>query len=343
MDCVQSLFWDAFKDFGVKPLSEIYTKTGNDDVVIRGGKYMSKKILGYVAKKLHYKYECDYIVDNTRVSVCFWAINKQFAFKDIIKLLNFYIVVLNKIVHKPTIQLNIYLTSLKKVLPRHEDMLITEDNVNSGFTVFERDEELITIYRKEEIQKVLLHELIHYYCLDFKMYDPSHDTYFIDTYGIEVKKPCKNKNNPLALYESYVDTLACYGHIIANVLFKNEEAYRKGGYSQKAFIADVSRLTTKETKFYIQQAGKIYKYGHLKEDTHCFSYYICKCMLFMVFPHFLDLVKVQGIAVNTVAKQEAYLSFLRSVVAKKDHWREIKRARTKSLLLSSVRMTKLDW
>ena len=55
--------------------------------------------------------------------------------------------------------------------------IIGINSVNSGFTTF-NTEPYISIFREEESDKVLIHELIHYLELDLN----SHDQMFSDFY-----------------------------------------------------------------------------------------------------------------------------------------------------------------
>ena len=69
-----------------------------------------------------------------------------------------------------TLSIVIYLTHFKKKLPIHNDSYkphITSEHINSTFTYTCMKGETITIYREEEWFKVLLHECIHSFCLDF--------------------------------------------------------------------------------------------------------------------------------------------------------------------------------
>ena len=45
------------------------------------------------------------------------------------------------------------------------------NNINSGGTIHTLSQSLIVLFRKEESDKVLIHELIHYLRLDFSMSD----------------------------------------------------------------------------------------------------------------------------------------------------------------------------
>jgi hypothetical protein len=339
MDKIQQLFINNYKLYDPTAVSEFYSnETINVKPDLSGSRYMSKRVYGFVRNRLHYKIEKDYIFDNTRVSICIYCINKSFSFSTLFNVLNYYIFVLNKLNHKPVFKLILYLTNLKKLFPQNPDQTLNEDNVNSGVTIFNETERVIIIYRKEEIYKVLLHEMIHYYEIDFHNYDASYDRYFINKYAIQVQQPYKNRNNPLALFESYTDSVACYGHMITNILFKSDK-----NIPENILLDTIKETLEKETKHYKLQASKILKFSNLKEDSHCFSYYIVKSCIYSNFDKFLEFIDHNGIRLNSVDKQKRFLELLKVLIDNPEFWKELKKIRTRKIVLSGLKMTKIKW
>jgi len=329
MDVIYSLMKSAYDTYDPNAISEYYAKEStNTKPKVMGSRYMSKRTYGYIRNKIHTKLEREYIFDNTRVIVEVYSINKTISLHLFYKILNFYIYALNKIVHKPVVKITIYMTNLKKQFPKSVDVILNEDNVNSGVTIFDGEDKHIIIYRKEELYKVLIHELIHYYKIDFHYYDFQHDKYFIEKYGIRVKSPFKNSHNPLALYEGYTDTLACYMNMITYSLFKERS---------------LDELIKAETKYYLAQASKIYKFTHLQENTHCFSYYIIKAAMFHNFAKFLAFCD-RGVVIDTnKAREEECLSLIKEVVEDYSFWQMLKKTRVRTIVLSSLKMSKIKW
>ena len=66
-------------------------------------------------------------------------------------------------IQKEKIIINYYLTNNKKYI---QSKIPTKDNINSGSCLNNRDTSIINIWRKEEVLKVTLHELIHALCFD---------------------------------------------------------------------------------------------------------------------------------------------------------------------------------
>jgi hypothetical protein len=351
MDILQTLFWEAFREYNPLNISEIYkNETTNIRPKILGSRYMSKKVYSLIRNKLHTKIERDYIYDNTRVSLEIYCQNKSFPLNLFYNLLNYYIFVLNRLNHKSAVKIIIYLTNTKKVFPASYEYNLNEDNVNSGVTIFNKNERMIVLYRKEEIFKVLLHELLHYYDIDFHYYPNSYDKYFITKYGIRVKQPSKNRHNSLALFEAYTDTISCYMNIMVNILFKNPNIN----------LEDMQKILENnfenEFKHYMIQASKVCKYleisneydvikqkRNIYEDSHCFSYYILKACVFYNFSLFIDLINKIGICVDTDEKIIKVLEFFKTILDKNDFWEDMKKVRVNKLILSSLKMTKIKW
>ena len=61
---------------------------------------------------------------------------------------------------------------MKKELPK-DDSIIGKENVNGGLTSISLNQANIIIFRKQEWLKVLIHELIHFFELDFANEDQS--------------------------------------------------------------------------------------------------------------------------------------------------------------------------
>ena len=77
---------------------------------------------------------------------------------------------IGKIADTP-VELNIYTSSAKKKCVSSKTRILGANNINSGVSVFKFNENLpiiTTVYRNEEMHKLLIHELIHTYKYDFR-------------------------------------------------------------------------------------------------------------------------------------------------------------------------------
>ena len=68
------------------------------------------------------------------------------------------------------INIVIYLTPFKKVLPDNSIAILDVENANSAVTLACHNPGEIIIYRKEEWFKVFIHETFHSFGLDFQHY-----------------------------------------------------------------------------------------------------------------------------------------------------------------------------
>ena len=103
---------------------------------------------------------------------------------------------------KGHILINIWNTSHKKHLP-HRCNRLEPVNVNSGSTL---PGEFINLWRNEEFNKVLIHELVHTFFLDFR--DSCNiDNYIRTTFSI-------TSDSPVYIWESYTEFLAIIIHAI---------------------------------------------------------------------------------------------------------------------------------
>jgi len=90
--------------------------------------------------------------------------------KHIIALVKFYLLyVKNNTIKKIT--LHLYLTPYKKMLPRNSMEILSPEHCNSALTYPCSENVVIFIFRNEEWFKVLGHEIMHAFCLDFSMFE----------------------------------------------------------------------------------------------------------------------------------------------------------------------------
>lgn len=148
------------------------------------------------------------------------------------------------------ILINIWNTPHKKHLPKHCNRLEPE-NINSGATL---PGSYINLWRMEELYKVLIHELIHTFFLDFR--DDTDNNYrkgLIEDYlrnTVNIKQ-----NSPVYIQESYTEFLAILIHSI----------YLSTSF--KLFI----KLLACELDFNFLQCAKILKHFNCSENSDLFS------------------------------------------------------------------------
>jgi hypothetical protein len=173
----------------------------------------------------------------------------------------------------PTLYL--YLLEDHKELPKTGKMIDVE-NVNSAFTTVCGDE--ITIFRREEWFKVLIHESFHILGLDFS--------------GLIIPNPSIFRNLPnLKIAESYCETWATLLNILFVIFFKHPQISRE---KVEKKIADCLQW---ERAFSLFQSAKILQFHGITihsiantsyhENTAVFSYYIIKSAILLKSTDFI--------------------------------------------------------
>ena len=172
----------------------------------------------------------------------------------------------------------LYLTDFKKILPESSVDVLEPFNVNTGYTT-RCSQGNITIYRKEEWLKVLIHESMHYLGLDFGVENHNLNAIFpIDT--------------EISLAEAYVEFWAR----IFNIYFTSFNLTIDKSYNEFKMLS--MYLMDVEKEFSLNQCDKVLKFMGLsyndligkkdihlmkrklyKERTNVFSYYILTCIL----------------------------------------------------------------
>ena len=141
--------------------------------------------------------------------------NETIFFKMALKALIFCKYIKDRL-NKKYIKIKIYYSpnKTKKIL---KNKIIGPDNCNSGFTKFFFDKpEYICIFREEENSKVLIHELIHYFKLDFSTFDMTDiNKKFIKNFDV------KTNFKYINIFEAFTDFYAILINSILNsILFK---------------------------------------------------------------------------------------------------------------------------
>lgn len=143
-----------------------------------------------------------------------------------------------------------YLTDSKKEITKETDYL-TPNEVNSGSTI--RDN-IIIIWRKEELEKVFIHELMHYNHIDF-------DTNFELDYFNIIDHTKEIKYN-----EAYTEIIAIIYYCIYNAC--------------KLEITTIKELLNLELNFSLVQCARIYQHNNWNEYECLFKKYNkCKSMI----------------------------------------------------------------
>ena len=184
------------------------------------------------------------------------------------------------------VKLIVLLSKQKKHLPcENENKFFSPENVNSGATVREDN---IMIWREEEFYKVLIHELIHYFGIDFYITDPIYkriDNIFKNNFIIDGID---------RVNEAYTEILALTIHsVIYGVLHKKQ-------FSE---IIAYEKLFSQYQVAKILECMNIFKFEDLTskkiiQSTSVCSYYIIKCIFLLNINIFLNYWTKHGYFIN---------------------------------------------
>lgn len=293
----------------------------NIDFLINNYNY-SKKFLNQI-KKLSKLNKIQYNFNDTEVDLDIYydnKLNKKFS-KEIVDLINFNIILFNKLHPKPRKNIKIYmfLTKFKKTISINKNNQLSADNINSGYTQSFSDSsyDYIVLYRTEEIKKVLVHELIHLYNL-----------HTFQNYKTKINDLIKNTNNRFSIFEAYTETFATliYSFYYLNSNKKYNKITKNGKDNKDVknvknnFNNELNELLNKQLLFsYLQSAKILYNQNILNidnmkiinEQTNAVSYYILKCMILNNLNLFKNLFNnEQNYLLNTNKKVTTFDNYL---------------------------------
>jgi hypothetical protein len=194
-----------------------------------------------------------------------------------------------------TIEINLYLLNHKKLINMYKSSF-TKNEINSGFCRNGLFESSITIYRKEELIKVLIHELIHALKYDYRD-DP-----------LEVVNFYKERYN---IYSEKVNSYEAYTELWANLIncFLISQLHNR---NQKSMFYVLIRL---EADFCEVQKDKVFFKSKLSEklidinqQTNVLAYFIIRCELYQeeLFNEFLKFCRMNNENYVKMTKKEDF-------------------------------------
>ena len=251
---------------------------------LNDNQFTSKNIINKILSKLKYCYKFNF--ENN--SIIFFTKNKKYNKNVIVhmfKIIKLLKIIFNRINYDQSI---IYFeTDEKKEFPKNERIL-GPDNVNSGLTYLDMHKNgRIILYRKQEILKVLIHELIHSNLIDSKIIFSknlkSFSNNFCVTYNILLNE---------AFTESFATIINLF-YIHINCKFKMK--ILDNMFNNELFYSNY--ICSKIIKFYnISKISDVVKDGtfcknNFPQKTNVFAYYILKNILLTKHIDFGNILK----------------------------------------------------
>jgi hypothetical protein len=185
---------------------------------------------------------------------------------------------------KPKIHINIFNSNLKKYLGNNGST-VCPIHVNSGSTL---KDEFINLWRSEELEKVLIHELIHFLTLDFNFFNRGYNT---------TEKYVANRFNvdgEIFINEAFTEAVGVLIHTAW-------VAHELGGNMDLCW-----KLLNLEINFSLFQCSKILKHfgftninqllekngdNKIKQQSDIFSYFFVKTALLYNIENFLSFLE----------------------------------------------------
>jgi len=300
---------------------------------LRDSPYMSKRISAYIHSHPCHHLQYDVLQGGRHVIIHFIVFGKvnRKKYDEYLQHILQVLFVLNHFSHKSCMKsrefhIYLYMTPFKKVLPCC-NKTIGADNVNTGVNIKDRvcssshpeQTNEITIYREEDWFKVLIHESIHSFRLDFPHAGKEE---------IRVLFPVKSEVN---LFEAYTEFWA----EILNMMFCAIAMERRGNFDKVAEIMNV--MIQVEKRFSTFQAVKVLEHMGLRyddllqgngvyvEESNVLAYFILKLCLLSHYNDFVNCCKKHShnvlnfdegklhILVNFIKKQYRDPDFLEGI------------------------------
>ena len=274
--------------------------------------------------KTEFKYK--YTFDNVNIDLTI-IYNKydEKRTKYLLMMLNLVIFILNGFKKDKITNIKVILIhcKLKKMKPKNS-LELTSYHVNSGVS----DGEQVIVYRSEEMTKVLIHELVHFYGFDH---------HFEINSNINIEEPLNKLFNfnvnckSILIYEAYTDTFACLLNIIIYTIMSKE-------------TKSIEYNIHKEREYILNQASNILAHigfgDNLKikktycETTNVMSYYVLKAILFSNIDKFISYLLAHNYQLEDTQE------FIKIIFENLDNFLEIIKKENKDL--NSLRMSNLD-
>ncbi len=153
-------------------------------------------------------------------------------------------------------RISLYLVDFRKefiTVGSKKEIIYTSSEINTGVT----DGKYIAITRKEEALKTILHELIHFYNMDFRKMNPEFEAKLTQLLAIN------NKLDSLNIFEAHTETMASIINILCWMYFNNKSE-PAGKINTKK---DLTPILAKHV-FY-QVCYSIYKCAHILNAGGC--------------------------------------------------------------------------
>jgi len=337
-------FWS--KHLRSKCSLPVLTHTAFDGLEAHDSRYFAESIQNRIQQTMKKESFASFVFDGYNVSFCFIHRNTP---KYMIEFYLFmFVKLLQGLATLCPLRRHMHLHLIDTPIPKRytkSSPQLTNKEVNSGVTIkhLDSNECYVYIYRREEMIKVLIHELIHALDIDHNEFDKNLEHRLKEFFGIT--------NASLYVNETFTDTLACY---LNTMIYTVMESMYMG--HQVPLKTRFQQHLNTESKHILSQARRILDfYGSFNSDgvwrsnsivyekTHAIAYYVLKGVTFSSLHTWKSFMELQHWKLRS---DEMFLQLLESIVFDKDStfWKKMKSSKyddTTSLRMSSLDISKL--
>ena len=215
-----------------------------------------------------------------------------------------------------SITIYLVLSKLEKKFPNSND-IISSKNVNSGYCNLKTN--VIFIWRKEEVEKVLFHEMIHHYNFTNHLVEFQFPINFLI-------------NGPTNYYEAIADFWGIFYNLIYLSLVSNISV-------KKLFILEFCFIKNQALQLnnFFNLNWKNIKLNIINQNTAAFSYYILKYLLIEYLLYNKSEILFKFIKDNIIFDSEVYYIEYNNIFNKLNIIKD-----DKYIKINSIRMTLLE-
>lgn len=294
--------------------------------------HIPSDILLYIKKQDYRKHLIQFIVNKRHISIHFFTTNKvtKKIIETTIKIVSFISKFASSECSK-ILDIYIFNTPFKKEIATFDNSIERKD-INSAYTFSCYEKNAIYIFRKEEWKKVLIHECLHAFGIDFSIIESKYS----DTINAKLDN-IFNLGINYTFNEAYCETVATI--IMSIHLFENQSTYNE-------VIPFIENQLTNEIIHSLVQSNKFLKHSSLSmrhlvfgkdnskysENTPAFSYYFLKTLFLYNVNSFLKVT--QSISNHTLKNNftskniSKYIDLIHKTSYSNDFKRDMKLADT---------------
>ena len=205
----------------------------------------------------------------------------------------------SQVSYNSSVNLVIFYGKQKKYVPKNK--YYCSDNINSGMTESGR---VVMIWRQEEFYKVLIHELVHYFNIDFYISDSIYQKIY-QIFEKHFKIDGIDRIN-----ESYTEAFAILVH---SILYATENSIDIDTVIQNELLFAHFQIAKILNHFDIESYNDL-KNNKLYQNTSVCSYYIIKCLLMINYDLLLDYLDKNGFMVKN--SESEYIDLYSKILEK---------------------------